>query len=435
MSQSSKAIQRLSARETARQVAAGDLKVIQVAEAFLEAYAEKEGSVLAWKHLSADEVLGEAERLDKSGPTGALAGVTIGVKDVIDTVKMPTGYGASIYEGFHSYWDAPCVTLSRSADALILGKTVSTEFAMSHPGKTENPYKPGHTPGGSSSGSCAAVATGMTHLAFGTQTAGSIIRPSAYCGVTGYKPTFGTMDPSGAKVLAHSLDTLGFIGRDVRDVAYATAEIAGNPALQVADAPAKPIVGIFKTTRWAEAEPAAVDAMETAQKKLVDAGVRVKEIDIPASYERLFEVHHGTMGWETTKSLSYERLHHWESLGANTREFLTILGTATFEDYRKARIEILRQREKFLEMIDGFDVLLTPPAPGTAPEGLSVTGAPIFNIPWTTLHVPCLNLPVGLHDNGLPIGVQVVGRIGDDPRVLDAAAYIEAVLGFSDRLY
>ncbi|PVB59584.1 amidase [Labrenzia sp. 011] len=433
-SESPTSILKLSARDTARKVAEGSLRVVDVAAAFLEACDAREPDVQAWKHLSAEQVLAEAARLDESGAHGPLAGVTVGVKDVIDTKSMPTGYGSDIYEGFHSYWDAPCVVLSRSADALVMGKTVSTEFAMSHPGKTRNPYNPAHTPGGSSSGSCAAVSAGMVHVAFGTQTAGSIIRPSAYCGVTGFKPTYGVLDASGVKVLSHTLDTLGLIGRDVRDVAWVTAHVAGRPAFEVQGDPAKPVVGLFRTSRWELAEPAAVAAMETAERRLVDAGVTVRVIDVPEGFDRLHQAHHGIMGWETTRALGYERLHHWDRLGRNTKDFLTILGTATLEDYEAAKLEAIRQREALPALMDGIDVLLTPPAPGTAPQGLSVTGAPVFNTPWTTMQVPCLSLPVALHD-GLPVGVQLVGCYGEDSKLLDAAAYIESVLGFSDRLY
>ncbi|MBN9673896.1 amidase [Roseibium aggregatum] len=433
-SETATSILKLSARDTARKVATGDLRAVDVAAAFLEVCEAREPAVQAWKHLSAEEVLAEATRLDEAGASGPLAGVTVGVKDVIDTKTMPTGYGSEIYEGFYSYWDAPCVVLSRSADALIMGKTVSTEFAMSHPGKTRNPYNPEHTPGGSSSGSCAAVSAGMVHVAFGTQTAGSIVRPAAYCGVTGYKPTFGTLDASGVKVLSHNLDTLGLIGRDVRDVAWVTAQVAARPGLEVQGEPAKPVVGLFRTSRWELAEPAAVAAMETAERRLKDAGVTVRVVEVADGFDRLHQAHHGIMGWETTQAIAYERLHHWDRLGGNTKDFLTLLGTATLDDYEAAKAEVIRQRETLHGLMDGLDVLVTPPAPGTAPEGLSVTGAPVFNTPWTTMQVPCLSLPVELH-GGLPTGIQVVGRYGEDSRMLYAAAYIEAVLGFSDRLY
>lgn len=438
------ALHKLTARETARQVSTGQLRVVEVANAFLESVAAREPDVQAWTHLPADDVLEEAARLDRLGLTGALAGVTMGVKDVIDTLSMPTGYGSAIYAGGRSYWEAPCVVLARAAGALILGKTVSTEFAMMHPGKTRNPHNIAHTPGGSSSGSCAAVAAGMSHVALGTQTAGSIIRPSAYCGVVGYKPSFGTLNASGVKVLAHSLDTLGLIGRDVCDVAWVTAALAGRPELQLPEDPtedptrsqdlAKPIVGVFKTARWALAEAASVGAMETAEKRLVDAGMTVKAIDVPAAFDRLHDDHHAIMGWETTTSLAYEKSHHWDRLGAKTKDFLTHLGTPTYEDYQRAKADLVDQRAAILAAMEGVDVLLTPSAPGTAPEGLSSTGAPVFNAPWTTLHMPCLNLPVGLHA-GLPVGVQVVGRFGEDRQTLAAAAAIEAALAFSDRLY
>lgn len=439
MPQTATAIAKLSARETAHEVASGRLKRVDVAAAFLEVIAAREPEVQAWTHLVPDDVLDEAARLDKTEPSAALAGVTIGVKDVIDTKSMPTGYGSTVYEGFHSYWDAPSVVLAGKAGALIMGKTVSTEFAMMQPGKTRNPSHLAHTPGGSSSGSCAAVAAGMCHVALGTQTAGSIIRPAAYCGVVGYKPTFGTLNASGVKVLSPYLDTLGLIGRDVRDVAWVTATLAARPELQVPneatkDEAAKPVIGLFKTSRWELAEPATIAAMEMAEKRLGDAGLIVKPIDVPTGFDRLHEAHHAIMGWETTQSLAYEKHHHWDALGARTRDFLSHLGTVEFQDYAAAKADVTRQRTALLAAMDDVEVLLTPSAPGTAPQGLSTTGSPVFNAPWTTLHLPCLNLPAGLH-NGLPVGVQLVGHHGEDARTLAAAAQVEAILNVSGRPY
>jgi amidase len=422
-------IRSLGAEGLSRKVGSGALKATAVAEAYLDHIAAREPEVLAWKHLDPEQVLAAAEAIDAQPKKGSLAGVPIGVKDVIDTSDMPTGYGTEAYDGFRPLWDAPCIALSRDAGGLVLGKTVSTEFAMASPGKTRNPHNPAHTPGGSSSGSCAAVGAGMAVMAFGTQTAGSIIRPAAYCGTVGYKPTFGLLDPAEVKVLAHGLDTLGMITRTVRDAAWCTSVLAGRPKLVVAADPAKPVVGLFMPSRLDMAGEEAIVAVEVAADKLSEAGVTVRKIALPAWFDELHDIHAAIMGWEVTHALAHERLKLWDRLTPVTRAFLTEKAMITVEQYDAACARIVELREAFAGMIDGSDVLMTLPAPGAAPEGLGSTGAPAFNTPWTTLHTPCLTVPVIRTQNNLPVGIQLVGRIGDDARLFDAAAYIETVLG------
>ncbi|TBW41346.1 amidase [Siculibacillus lacustris] len=419
------ALAALSARETARRVAAGDLAAEAVCRAFVQRIADGDAALGAWAHVDAERALEAARAVDRSGP---LAGVTFGVKDVIDTADMPTEYGSAAYAGVRPVWDAPIVALTRRFGGVVLGKTVTTEFAMASPGPTRNPVDPAHTPGGSSSGSCAAVAAGMVHAAFGTQTSGSLIRPASYCGVVGYKPTFGVLNRTAVKVLSDSLDTLGVVTRDVRDAAFVTAALAERPGLAVAERVAPPRVGLFRTSRWALAEPATRAALDRTVAALAAAGVEVRDVAVPEWFEGLWAAHDAVMGWETPRSLAYERDRLGDRLTAVTRRFLDTLAATTFADYTAARDVARGRRDLLDELLSGCDVLITPAAPGEAPLGLGATGDPVFNKVWTLLHGPCLSLPAGRGPAGLPVGVQIVGRIGADADLLAAAAFIEQAL-------
>ncbi|MDH6264851.1 Asp-tRNA(Asn)/Glu-tRNA(Gln) amidotransferase A subunit family amidase [Rhizobium sp. SG_E_25_P2] len=428
---SSPEIRALSARTLAAFVEGHSLTVTEIAEAYLERIAAHEADVQAWKYIDAEQILAQAGDIDKAGPKGALSGVAIGVKDVIDTADMPTGYGSSAYEGFQPACDAPCVALSRAEGALVLGKTVSTEFAMASSGKTRNPYNPAHTPGGSSSGSCAAVAAGMALMAFGTQTAGSIIRPASYCGVVGYKPSFGLIDAAEVKVLSHQLDTLGLITRRVDDAAWCAAALSGRSRLVVNDIPDQPVIGLFAPSRIDQAGPEAMVALEQAATRISAAGGVMKTIALPDWFDSLHDLHSAIMGWEVTHALAHERLKLWDRLTPVTRDFLTEKAKVSVEDYEAACTAIIERRAQLSALMDGLDAIMTLPAPGEAPEGLSSTGAPVFNSPWTVLHGPCVTLPVMLSAKGLPVGAQLVGRIGDDARLLHVAAFAEKAVGFT----
>lgn len=399
-----------------------------VAEAYIERVSEKETDVGAFIHFEPDQVRSAADSLDKQVAIGPLAGLPVGVKDVIDTVDMPTGYGSDAYTGCRPVWDAPCVTQSKSAGALIMGKTVSTEFAMASPGKTRNPWNPAHTPGGSSSGSCAAVASGMALMGFGTQTAGSIIRPASYCGVVGYKPSFGLLEPAEIKVLSHSLDTLGIITRSVRDAALIASILSGRPKLALAQAPCSaPRVGVFRTPPFDASEPATQAALDHAIARIEAAGGTIIEIDVPKGFVTTHDLHAAVMGWEVTRALCHERTVLWDQLTAVTRDFLTEKAKVTASEYDGACVDLPLITASLAGAMADVDVLLAPSAPGVAPKGLASTGAPTFNTPWTLLHMPAVNVPAIL-DDGLPVGVQVIGRIGDDARTLAIGAWIETCL-------
>jgi amidase len=255
----------LGVRDAAAAIAANRLGAEDYAAAWLERVAAREGEVGAFQHFDREALLAAARRCDNEPPRGPLHGIPVAVKDVIDTFDMPTGYGSPIYREHQPTTDAACVALARAAGAVVFGKTVSTEFAYFTPGKTTNPHNPAHTPGGSSSGSAAAVGAGMVPLAFGTQTAGSILRPASYCGAVGYKPSFGLVPRAGVKALAGSLDTVGVMSRSVADAAFFIGVLTDRRALRDIAAPLPPRIGLCRTPMWDEAEPAAVAALDRAR--------------------------------------------------------------------------------------------------------------------------------------------------------------------------
>ena len=267
----------LGATEMARRIAERQLDAATLVGSCLEHIAARESTVGAWTFLDRDEAIAAARRRDAEPPRGPLHGIPIAVKDLIDTADMPTAYGSPIYRGHRPAADAACVALARAAGAVVLGKTVTTEFATFTPGKTANPRNPAHTPGGSSSGSAAAVADGMAPLAFGTQTAGSVIRPAAYCGCVGYKPSFGLINRAGVKPLADSLDTIGILALSVEDAAFFAGVLSERPALRHLAMPGKaPRFGVYRTPMWDEAEPATAAALDMAREAIADGRALAK---------------------------------------------------------------------------------------------------------------------------------------------------------------
>ncbi len=417
----------LDARNIASAVASGTLSTRAVTEAYLERIADRDGPVMAWQHLDAAKARATADAMDVAGAKGALAGVPIGVKDVIDTADMPTGYGTSIYEGFQPPWDAPAVQITRNAGGVILGKTVSTELAMASPNKTRNPHNPAHTPGGSSSGSCAAVAAGMVPLAYGTQTSGSVIRPASFCGVTAFKPTFGAINTVGIKVLCHGLDTLGILGHNIGDAAYCAAVLTGKSELADLTPTARPRIGVLLGTRLEKAEAYAIDVVNRLASLAEASGANLTVLPAPSWYDGIFDLHEAVMGWEVTQSLLSETSRHWDRLTPVTRAMMEDQGRVDEARYRAAMMAIPGIRLMMDAILSRFDAVLTLAAPGEAPEGMS-TGDPIFNRLWSVLQVPLICLPAGKGPKGLPVGVQLVGARGADHRLASAALFLETVL-------
>ncbi len=419
----------LTAREAARQIAERRLSAEALAASYLERIAAREEVVGAWQYLDRDQAMAEARQRDREAPRGPLHGVPIAVKDLIDTCDMPTAYGSPIYRGHRPAADAACVALARAAGAVVLGKTVTTEFATFTPGRTANPHNPAHTPGGSSSGSAAAVADGMAPLGFGTQTAGSVIRPASFCGVFGYKPSFGLISRAGVKPLADSLDTVGVYARTVDDAAFFAGVLSERPALRHLAIPERaPRFGLYRTPMWDEAEPATAAALDMARAALDRAGAVVEELAIAPDHQGLTEAQDRIMGFETCRALAYERTRHSAELSPRLAQLLDAGMAVGAADYDAARAVAEAARAGLAKFFGGCDAILTPAAPGEAPAGLGYTGNPVFNRMWTLLGTPCAALPAYWGDSGLPTAVQLVGRLGDDARLLGCAAFLERAL-------
>jgi len=420
---------RLTAVEAAKRIESGSLTAEALTRAYLERIAEREPAVGAWQHIDPSQAIAAAQALDKGQRRGALHGIPVGVKDIMDTADMPTTYGSRAYEGFRPRGDAACVALTRAAGSLILGKTVTTEFAAGAPGKTRHPLNPVHTPGGSSSGSAAGVADRMIPLGFGTQTAGSIIRPASYCGVVGYKPSFGTVAISGTKALAESFDTVGCLANSVADTALFVGALSGRPGLLPKEPHPKPRIGVFRTAQWNQAEPACQAVIESAVRTLARAGAIVAERPAFEPYDGLSDTHLIHMNYEMARNLAWERTERWDLLAPRTTETLSTAIHITADAYDQARQAAVAARDRVAELLGDFDALLVPAAPGEAPARLDITGDPMFNRTWTLLRLPCVTVPAGWGVKGLPIGVQLVARFGDDARALAVAWFVERALG------
>ena len=411
-------------------VEAGEATVEAVVNACLERIEDREPDVQAWAFIDRDKALRDARALDQGPRRGVLHGAPFAVKDIIDTVDMPTAHGSPIYTSHQPDRDATCVALCRAAGGLLLGKTVTTEFAHVFPGKTRNPHDPTRTPGGSSSGSAAAVGARMAPLAFGTQTTGSVIRPASFCGVVGYKPSYGDFGLSGVGQNAPSFDTLGVMARDVADVALLRAAVMAAPYRPMAVPPLSSLrLGLCRTPYWDDAEPSTQAAIEGAADRLSRAGVKVEECPLPDGYIEVGDCLPLVSGYEFARVLAYERANHPDKLSDKLLKGRVADGDrCSYADYRAALATIAAYRAKLADAFGEFDALLTPSAAGVAPVGLGATGSPLFNGVWTALHSPAVTLPVLEGPNGLPLGLQLIGRPYEDDALLNAAAAVLAAL-------
>ncbi len=417
----------LSAAQAARRIEQGELTSEKLVGACLERIEAREGAVHAWACIDADHALAQARTLDRAPRRGPLHGVPVGLKDIIDTAELPTEYTSPIYRGPRPRADAACVVLLREAGCVILGKTVTTEFANNHPAQTLNPHDPRRTPGGSSSGSAAAVADCMVPLALGTQTGGSVIRPAAFCGAAAIKPSFGTINRIGVKMISDSLDTVGVFGRSAEDLALALRVLSGKDTGK--DVSKKPRVGLCRTPRWDLAEAASQENLEKAARSLAAAGAQVKDFELPAGSDQLFDRHKVIMGYETARSLAWEYRTHPKEISATLRPRLDEGWAVTRAEYDAMRETARRCRRALAEQMKDVDFLLTPSASGEAPLlSAATTGDPVFNRAWTLLGVPCVTLPCGRGAAGLPLGVQLVGAFDADQPLLAWARWAEAYL-------
>lgn len=434
----------LSAAAAADAIRRGDVTSEALVSACLDRIAARDGEIGAWAHLDPAQALDDARAADaarRSGKgTGPLNGVPIGIKDVIDTAGRPTEYGCPIFKGRRALKDAAAVTLLRNAGAVILGKTVTTELALLTPSATRNPVNMAHTPGGSSAGSAAAVADGMVPAALGTQTAGSVLRPAAYCGIYGFKPTLGLIPRSGVLMQSHTLDTVGVLARSIEDLGLLTDVMAAQdpadpasfprsqPSLRntaMEDAPLPPLFAVIKTPAWdSDAVPVMREAFDELVAALGDRCQVMESVTAGAAIEaqRVVQLAENAAYYGPLLERSPELL----SPGLIKRLELGLAIPA------RQYIDAVRARESLYELVDelttNFTAILTLSAPGPAPHlSEGITGSPIFNGLWTFLGCPCVTIPV-LEANGLPMGVQLVGARGDDGRLLRTARWLETHL-------
>jgi amidase len=350
----------------------------------------------------------------------------VGVKDIFDTAELPTEYGSPIYKGHRPAADAACVAAARAAGAVILGKTVTTEFATMVPARTVHPRDPRHTPGGSSSGSAAAVAAGMVPFAYGTQTVGSIIRPAAYCGVVGYKPSYGTLSRSGMKMGAESLDTAGVLARTVEQAALLAGASAMRADLAKVEALEKPRLGVCRSPNWHHMSREGADAFASAAKLLAGKGARLVDMELP--FSELDAAASTILVYEMARGLAHEVANHRSRVSPMLLERVDAGAAMPYSEYAKALSYAADCRRRLREYFSGMDAILTPSATGEAPMGLQSTGNTAMNRLWTLLHGPCVTVPAGEGPSGLPLGIQVVGLPGADARTLAVARWAERAL-------
>ncbi|HEX7054696.1 MAG TPA: amidase [Burkholderiales bacterium] len=394
---------------------------------------ERESTVQAWEYLDEEAALACAKACDgelaRGHSRGPLHGIPLGVKDVFQTYDMPTKFGSEIYANHRPIADAATVALARRAGMVLLGKTVTTELATYSPGKTRNPHNPSHTPGGSSSGSAAAVADFMVPVALGAQSVGSIVRPAAYCGVVGYKPTFNLLSGGGCKLMAGSLDTVGLLARTVSDVAlYAGVQANDSRLLNLPEADGSIRVGFCGTFDFALAQAETIETMQIARERLAKAGARVSEVTLPDAYRPLRDAHWTIFRFELSRAYADELNRHREKLSPVLRDLLESASEISAEEYAAAQATAFQCRAMMNDVMRDVDVLIAPSAPGEAPSGIDSTGSPVFNQIWTLLWVPLVTIPVGEGPNKLPVGLQVSGRIGADHTMLAAAHWIHRTL-------
>jgi Asp-tRNA(Asn)/Glu-tRNA(Gln) amidotransferase A subunit family amidase len=416
----------LTATEALAAIHAGRLSAAALTEACLDRIAAREATIRAFAWLDP----AQARRAALAAGPGPLAGIPLGVKDVIDTADMPAQYGSPAWAGHRPRADAACVAAARAAGAVILGKTVTTEFATRHPGPTANPANPAHTPGGSSSGSAAGVAAGFFPLAFGTQTAGSILRPAAYCGVVGFKPTCGTLHRAGMKVMSESLDTIGVMARSLADCALAMAALTGGDyGDPEARAARPPRLALVMGPSADQAAPETLALMDRAAAACRRAGATVTPLALPPVLDAAYAAHPCVMNAESAQALGWELAQARAQISPVLQERMDWGRAQGAAALAAGRAAFAAARAAFPAAIEGFDAVITPAAPGEAPEGLHWTGDPAFNSLWTLLHGPCVSIPAGHGPRGLPLGLQLAGRIGEDAAVLATAAWVRAALG------
>ncbi len=417
--------QALSARRMAASIGAGELSPAALARATLARIAAADTLLGAFVcTLAPDDAAAQARAC-----RGPLAGVPVAVKDIFDTHDLPTAYGSTIHGAQPARCDAAAVSALRRAGGLVIGKSTTTEFAYLHPTATRNPRAPGRTPGGSSAGSAAAVAAGLVPLAIGTQTGGSVVRPASYCGVVGYKPSFGWLPTAGLKCFSWSLDTVGLFARDVADVAWFAQALCGRALESDAAAMARPFtVGVPLDYPWGALSASASNAIALGCNALRTSGVEVRSCTLGPWAGAAFEAHTAIQGFEAWRCLHREFQDHGAQLSAILRSYLQGAADISASAYEAAQQVAAQARTEAQGWMQGCDALLTPSAPDEAPPGLGSTGPATFNRAWTLLGMPCISVPGALGEHGAPMGLQLIAPHGADAPLLALAQRLQQAL-------
>jgi Asp-tRNA(Asn)/Glu-tRNA(Gln) amidotransferase A subunit family amidase len=416
----------LSALDLAARLEAGKLTLRAVVEMCAEAIAAREKDIGAFVTLDLAAARRAAD--DPRLSSLPLRGLPVGFKDIFDTADLPTQYGSPVYANNRPAADATAVVMTREAGGIVIGKTVTTQFASLVPSATRNPRNLAHTPGGSSAGSAAAVAAGMAPLAFGTQTAGSVVRPAAFCGVAAFKPSYRLIPMVGVKDVAWHLDTAGLFGAGVADVAFAAAVILQRELRVDGAVPAAPRIAVARTHLWPKASPAMQQAVENAARIAAAAGAKVADLELSPIVEDAYEAQFTIQDYENIRALAFEYERHRDRLDPLLRTQLDRAVAISADEYDAARRLASRARQLLADAMADHDVILTPSAPGAAPHGFATTGDPMFNRLWTLMGAPCINV-TGMNDgDSLPLGIQIVGRFGRDHAALEAALFVERAI-------
>ncbi len=420
----------LYATEIAAKIAARETTCEAVVRDCIERIDNRDGVVKAFVNFDRDRALAQARALDAGPSRGPLHGVPVGVKDTIDTFDMPTEMGSPIYRGNRPRADAPCIALLRRAGAVILGKTATCEFAGSAPAETTNPHNPAHTPGGSSSGSAAAAADRMVPAALGTQTGGSVLRPSSFCGIFGYKPTYNTINKGGTWPASDSIDTIGLLGRSIDDIELLTDVMRMQSPEPPRSRKTAPRIGVWRTDLWDTAKDESRAAVEDAAAALAKAGATVTDITLPDEFNGLHVIARSTIAfYERAACMAFAWDHQREALSPQMRHYIESGQKISRQDHLAAWRRIDRCRFLLADVFDRFDVLLVPCVPGEAPKGLASTGDASMQAIWTALHTPTMTLPTHRGPNNLPVGIQLVAQRYDDDQLFASARWIWQRIG------
>jgi len=399
-----------------------------VARACLARIAEREPQVQAWQYLDPQQVIAAARMLDRGSARGPLFGVPFGAKDIIDSADMPTEYGTPIHAGHRPAKDAACIALTRKAGGLLFGKTVTTEFANIFPGKTRNPHDVTRTPGGSSSGSAAAVADFMVPLALGTQTTGSVTRPSSFCGAFGYRPTYGDIRTAGVMEASGSLDTVGISARSIEDIALYRDILVGVPPAPVVKDISKPRLAFCRPYYWSRLAPYTQQLLEEAAARLARAGLPITEIELGEEFRASEQAHKLISGFEMARNLTWELEHHANRISDKLRFGRLKDGSeCSYETYSEMRAVCEQLRNKIDEVMARYDGVIAPAA-DEAPVGNDPVPHPWIYMPWTIAHVPTITLPVFKGPSGMPVGMQVLARRYHDRKLFAVAQTVYEIL-------